>query len=666
MLGNVNSVSRYEQYEVYFNALDLAGKRERLFEKLKRVISEESNITVLFKYVKLAENYNMQELAEDGYRQILLFAPDNLDAVKGMGVSAFSAQTYSISYNYIKLYNEKTGGDYLTNYIYGELLFYRGNLSDYDIFLEKALKQVTGIDKDKRTLKSYLVEAAILFRLERGPEAVKIYRDCIKKYPEDLTLKLDFADFLLNLNRVNDCKKILSKFPEPKITKKSRLMAYYPVKSLKDLRNDEIVAYSNLIRVRLFLKEQRLDKAFTLLDKINEVYPHIATPRYYLAETDTYTLQGNWRKELDYLEKITDIQPANEIIFDRYEDVERMHSSTAEVNTGLKISSDQAGSVALEYITKAKVDLRVSDFWKIGVSSEMDLISSKNIQRIDGSEGPYTGVKFRTELYSEFDFAGNSILNGSNLKLSYYIANGYDIIYNSGFGLEYKYLDNWGNTQLQVDYRRPYWEIPSGVVEGAFRDRISLGRFLKIIPSLNLYGEFAFNHYGVQDVSTAGYSISFIVRANYALPITEIQEYVMGNNSRLFFNYELNSEIFTDIATGINSSGSRYRILPLADRLVNTVSISAYKQFNRDLEADAYIGYAFDALGDHSNGPVAGARVRYKIFDCLVAEVYVDHSIGVTTSTYVGGSLKWYYGECLGLDNWIQSRLWGYDGKKKL
>ena len=643
----MNSSYRYERYEVYFNALNFASKKDKLYGLLQKAIIGESDIKILFKYVKLAENYNMQPLAEEAYRQILIFAPGNLDAIKGVGVSAFYTQTYSVSFQYIKVYNEKTGGDYLTNYIYGELLFYRGNITVCDDYLKKALEQVKELDKNKRKLKSYIVEAGILFRLERGPDAVKIYRDCIKKYPKDLALKLDFADFLLNLNRIDECEKVLSGFPEPKKTNKKRLLAFSSVKHTEDLKASEITIYANLIRVRLFLKNQRLDKAFALMKKLKAVYPDLTSPRFYLDEADTYTLQGNWRKELYYLNKIIERQPTNEVISDRSDEIDKIHSSSLAVNTGLKISQDQEKNIATEFITTERLDIRITDLWKIGLVQEQDYLSSRKIQYSDGKIGSFYGVKQRTELFTEFDFAGNNFLNGSNLKLSYYLGNEYNIANDSGFGIGYKYLDDWGNTQLQLVYKRPYWELPEGVVEGAYRDRVRIGRFLKIFPSLNIYGEFALNHYGVEDANNVGDSISYIFRANYALPITEIQEYVLGNNSRLFLNYDLNSEVFTEINERTNSSGTRYKILPLVDRQVHTGTVSVYKQFSRYLEADAYGGYAYDVLGDDSHGIVFGGRIRYDIFECLVAEFNVDHSIGVTTSTYVGGGLKWYFGWCL-------------------
>ena len=639
-----NKEYNFSVNEVYANALYLAGRKEKLKHFLDLSILKEDKLSYLNKYITMAKNYNLPKVVNRAYRQILVFFPDDLEAFKNIGENAFYAQNISTAEYYIKRYNEKTGGDYLTNYIYGEVLFYYGQYFASKTYFKKAIEELDNKEANKITVQDCIIKANLLYRLEKPHEAADLYKKTVEANPDDLFLKLDYIDFLLTLNHTYTAAKLIKDF-EKKQKSNKRIMAFVKSNYTKDEKK-RLKQSEQLLKTRLYQREGRLNEAFNTLDKLKEENPNINTPRYHLALADTLALQNDKMGESYSLNDIAELQPENEVILKRKKQREKENGSFFQVDGGFLMGKDRDGTMSYQYLTTETLNLRINKYWSIGAIYQQDLITSDKIQQLGGKEGPYTGLRQRNEFYTTFDIPGNKYLNTSVLKLSYYIGNDYNFAKNSGLGFDYDYLDKWGYTNIVFDWRKPYWELPSAVVQGANKSRVGIGRELKVIPNLYLYGYAGYNSYGVQDEASVGESWQFEVNAQYKLPVIKLQEQIFGSNSRFAINYSMDAEFYNNVKEKTRVDGTSYKVLQLDSRQVNSFYLSFFKEITENCNYYVYGGYAVDTIGEMYHGAVFGAKFYYKILDCLEIEAVADHNIGIIVSSYVGIGLKWNFAHC--------------------
>ena len=631
--------------KVYANALFLAHKKSKLEHFLNYEILKETDLQYINKYIKIAKEYNLPKVVNRAYRQILVFFPDNLEAFKNVGENAFYNQDYSTAAYYLERYDMKTGGDYLTHYMYGEILFNYGHYLCASDYFKKSLSELDKKEINQITVQDNVVKANLLYRLEQPHKATVLYKKTVEANPNDLFLKLDYIDFLLTLNHTYTAAKLLKEISLNRTSKK-RIMAFTrsPYTPMEKERIDQD---TELLKVRLYQKNGQLNEAFNTLNKLKEKYNKINTARYHLAKADTLAMQGDILGESYSLDNIMELQPENDVILRRLEQKEKEIGSFFAVNGGFLMGKDRDNNASYQYLITETLNIRINKYLSVGGIYQQDLISSKNIQQLGGKTGAYTGLKQRNEFYSIFDIPSNDYMNPSTLKLSYYLGNEYNIAENSGFGFNYNYLDKWGSTDVFLDLKKPYWELPSAVVEGGNKSRVGIAREFKVIPNLYIYTMASYNRYGVQNEAFVGQSMQFGVNATYNLPVIELQEKLLGSNSRFALNYEMDAEFYSDLKQKVNSAGESYDVLQLVNRQVNSFYLSFTKEFTDDFNFSVYGGYSIDTVGEKYHGAIFGGRIFYRIFDCLEAEAVAYHNIGIITSTYAGIGLKWYFVNCL-------------------
>ncbi len=630
-----------ERLNIYLTSLQLIGNKKELSEELTKAINMSSDITELFMLAKFAEDSSLTDEAKNAYRQILVFAPDNAKAMIRLASLLYTTNRQSEAKFYLIKYNLLTGGDYISNYELGILYSLNGNKDIAEQLLTEALNEINKIPKKDLHVK--LIQADILSNLGKYEKADKIYSKLLKEYPADSNLKLDYVDMLIKWGQFDEASNLLSTFPKLKDKpNSSRLML--GTKSLGQ-NYSRIQLRVNVYRASIFLLQEELGKAFKLIKKMRIHFPN--DYETLVSEADAYTVQGNWRKEKGLIEKAIELQPGNRDLLKRINEINRVHTSKMSLENYNKFSYGTSNGNAIEFILKESIDLKITDLLSIGAVNRQDFINTKNVSFLNGNTGSYNGLKQETEIYTQFDFEGNNFFNGSTLRLSYFLADNYNILQNSGLGLSYKYLDNYGNTSFELYFRKPYNDLPVAVVNGANRNRIMLGRQLRIIPELDIYADIAFNNYGARDQFNLDNALEYHLNLAYTFPSFEIQKEYLGVSSQLGINYFLDSEIFFTSKEATNSAGNKYRILPLDSRLVNTIALFYYNEFTPNFRLNLMAGYAFNVLGTISHGPVASINLTYVINKYLEANLNASHYIGTTTSTYIGCGITLNYIELL-------------------
>ena len=632
-----NESYKTERLDIYLKALALDGDTEKLSIVLNKSINTTVDVKQLFIFAKIAEDANLSNPAEKAYQQILFVNPNSTIAMDRLGKVYYYAGKYSKAQHYLSRYNELTGGNYLSNYQLGQILIDIEQYDKAEKLFTKSLKQLNALKK--QDINSQIVKANILYELNRFTESEKLFSSLIKKHPKNDSLRLDFIAMLIISGSYNKAETLLSVFP--KLTKKSKNRRLFYKMNIPEKNQLSIPLKVSIYRVTIYIQKNELRNAFELLKIMKANYPN--SYEVVVSEADAYSAQGNWREEKSLLSQAITMHPNDKALLERQKNLKLQYAPKFSIDNLEKFTYGQGSGNATEIITKESIDYRINDLWSLGAVTEQDYVISNNISFLNGNTGSFNGLKQKTEFFTQFDFKGNEYLNGSMLKLSYYIADNYNFLENSGLGLQFNYLDNYGKTEFEIAYRKPYWELPVAVVNGANRSRIMIGRELNIIPDLSMSGNFAFNNYSAQGKNNLDNSIEYHLNLSYILPSFDFQRKYLGYTSQIAVNYFLDSEIFLSSKKGTDANGNSYTILPLDDRLVNTFALSYYNEFTSSFKANLLVGYAFDVLDQMSHGPVASMEFSYRITDYLEANFNASHYIGITTSTYVGGGLKLYY-----------------------
>ncbi len=223
----------------------------------------------------------------------------------------------------------------------------------------------------------------------------------------------------------------------------------------------------------------------------------------------------------------------------------------------------------------------------------------------------------RADVYVQQDFDA-----GGDLRIS-----GFGTRSSLGGGLHYGQPDATGRTQVQVEYRRPFWEFVEGLLGDGTRDRVDIHRDQRFGSRVSGRVTAAFNRYGLGGAADVARSIAFDGGLN-VMP--------RRSNPAVGFEYGLDVE---------SPRGVVAVTLPLVSREVHAGSGTVQARFSRHLSADATAGYVWDRLGGH--GPFTTARIRLGGPRRVAFELSYDRRLNSVATgqivTRTGGFLNWRF-----------------------
>ena len=607
--------------DIYLQALSMTKNYPEIRKVLLKEIAsaDASDVGRLMHLAQCGVENNLLDIASMAYEKVLKHDPGNLTAKRSMGLILFSNQKREPALKYLREFNGKTGGDYITNYTQAEIMYVmRRKLmpEKADPYFEKAFEEAGLMGGIKE---AEIISAKSLFRLGRQKEAFSVYDKLEEKYPDDIFILLDYAGMLYEAKLLGDSYRKLQKLPEN----------IYAPDSFKDYDLDkqqveDVTVKVAVMRIAYELSEKNYFKVKKMLRDLQDNYPN--NPEMEMSKTSYYAAYQNWRGMEDSVEKALKLLPENESLVGIKGQIDRLHGSYIQNEFGVRLSDNNG----VELIDKTQLEMRIIDDLRLGINYTVDVANLHDVPRMDGSQKDYHGVRTQAEVFLQGDF-----INGDSARVSFFDQDGI-----AGVGGWYKLLDYWGNTTLKGAWREPYWGQQQAIAEKGSNTYLQLGRVYKPFECLTLSGYVSANSYGLKDSQDLARSITIGSNVEYKLPQIELQKKWLGEDSIFTLNYGLYYEDFFHHSH--NSAGIR-EYNP-ANSQVHSFYVGYTNQFTEDLRGSVSAGYAYDAIGGAStSGPIYSAALAYMITKKLEISANVGQAISSNKYFYGGLALKYSF-----------------------
>ena len=194
--------------DLYLDAL-VRSHSPKIRDTLENEIEKETNVVRLKRLAMLAEQEDVQEVPEKGWRKVFALAPNDGEALKNVALQEANANHYAAASPLLQRYLKDNPDDYQANYAYAGILQHLKKKSEAKPFYNKALKQLIGIKQ--KTMQDRWSEAHLLYIDNGLTESAGLFRELIKEYPDNKALRADFAEILLENKQFDEASVILSR-----------------------------------------------------------------------------------------------------------------------------------------------------------------------------------------------------------------------------------------------------------------------------------------------------------------------------------------------------------------------------------------------------------------------------------------------------------------------
>ena len=608
--------------DIYLQALSMTKDYAEIKKILQREITstDGKDVVRLMRLAQYGTENNLMDISATAYEKVLKNDPDNLTAIRNMGEILYASRKYEQALKFLREYNGKTGGDYLSNYDQAELMFLlRKSLAPEraEPFFEKAIEQaglMGGAIKEAE-----IIRAKSLFRIRKNEEALAVFEKLTETYPNDIFILMDYARTLYDIELFEKSYRLLQKLPQ-NIYAPDSLSAY----GLDKNQTESITVNVVVMRMGYELSKKNYFTVKKMLKELEEHYPD--QPDMDLSKASYYAAYQNWRGEWDSVNKAMKHYPEDETLVQHEEQLSRLHGSYIQNEFGVRLSDNNG----VELLNQTKLEMRIIDDLRLGINYTVDVANLHDVPRMDGTEKDYHGVRTQAEVFLQGDF-----INGDSARVSFFEQDGI-----AGVGGWYKLLDYWGDTTLKGAWREPYWGQQQAVAEKGSNTYLQLGRVYRPFESLTLSADVSANSYGLNDSQDLTRSVGVNGKVEYKLPQIELQKKWLGELSVFTINYEMSYENFYDHKT--NSDGTR-KYDP-GDIQVNSFYLGYTNQFTDNLSGSLSAGYAYDSVGGGpASGPIYGASLAYLITKQLEISANVGQTISSNKYFYAGLALKYSF-----------------------
>jgi tetratricopeptide (TPR) repeat protein len=197
-----------ELVETYGRALIQLKEKEKLREVVSKQIAGTTSEPGLRKLAKLALEGASEEVAVAAYTKLLSLAPSDREAHRMIGRHAFFRGSYKRAKESLEKSLAADPGDYEVLFYLGEISRREKNLSHAKSLYRSAL---TALRADSRqSLEPQLLEARLWNRVGETEKAYHMFKKLRRENPNDLSLKGDFADFLIEHRRYDEAEALLN------------------------------------------------------------------------------------------------------------------------------------------------------------------------------------------------------------------------------------------------------------------------------------------------------------------------------------------------------------------------------------------------------------------------------------------------------------------------
>lgn len=337
-----------------------------------------------------------------------------------------------------------------------------------------------------------------------------------------------------------------------------------------------------LLEARLLAETGQTDEAIDKLKTLREEHPRNARPLMALAETENSF--GRWRRAYGYLRQAEKLAPENEDIDNMRAGIERQHDPRVKLDYEWRQTDDDDH----EHKVRAEGHEFIQPFTRVGGSYDINFASAEDVLRADGRVGDFNATRHQAEIYVRHDSESGVMTKGS-------LYFGEDSL---GAGALYSFVNDWGQTGLYAEWRRPNWDFIEGVLDNATRDRIGLLHDARLAHNLDLGLGLAANRYNVNGDDDVMETVSLEGSLRYPLYF---------GPPLLTIGYILDAEYRTSVNERVDAFGNRYTPYPLETREVHFLDLALRHAFEPTLVFEGFVGYGYDRLG--GSGPSIGASL---------------------------------------------------------
>lgn len=337
-----------------------------------------------------------------------------------------------------------------------------------------------------------------------------------------------------------------------------------------DLRARLVIADSGKLdpaRVRLGLLAARaemqlgdIDSALERLQTLHSSVPH---------DTEVLSLLASYERQLErwraarehYSEAARELGGAGaraaDDIREQLADIDRDQGA----RSALDVFHQSSANGPAMLFQRFSFGQRPDSGWLLQGTFEEVRLDAKGVQHPGGELLDFSGDRARGEASLQYDS-----WSGDAWRASAFAGYG-DAL---GLGVMHAHAVRRGSMLFNLEYHRPNWDFTEGLVSGATRDRLAVGRSA-LWGRTSLKLEIGLASYRLAGEESAK---STALSAMFRLPLTD-------ENGRLWLVYNLDAEYFRDIRQATDSLSRRYEPLPAADRELHYLQLETSRELAR-------------------------------------------------------------------------------------
>jgi tetratricopeptide (TPR) repeat protein len=195
-------------FQAYVRALLAAKDGVAISAAVESELHGQSDPERLRILARAALQLEQQQAAADAYRQLLQLKPEDAEALRWSGLLSFQKQRYEAARHFLARYLAQGEGDYESLFCYGEILWRAQDTSGARPYYKLALRQIE--DTELRPFAMKLTHAHILSRLGHTREAIAAFENLIRQWPEDASLRADYASVLIDHRKHKEAQRVLA------------------------------------------------------------------------------------------------------------------------------------------------------------------------------------------------------------------------------------------------------------------------------------------------------------------------------------------------------------------------------------------------------------------------------------------------------------------------
>jgi len=172
----------------------------------------------------------------------------------------------------------------------------------------------------------------------------------------------------------------------------------------------------------------------------------------------------------------------------------------------------------------------------------------------------------------------------------------------AGPGVTFGYRLGWnpGETRLQLDLWRPYWDFVEGIAHGGYRHRARVQHRLRTQGRLNAEVAAHASRYGLDGIARVADGLGAQLAASYRL---------FGDEPSVDLEYYFDTEYYGDVREGRIADGTRYQPVAFTNREIHQLHLVWNEQLTDYIRVGARGGYTWDRL--NGEGRNLGAELVY-------------------------------------------------------